>query len=700
MVWRGSLRFPGVTDRRFAQLARLAHRVHRDAHVLHPVQRVEHPEHVHAVLRGLVDEVADDVVGVVRVADRVGRAQQHLQQHVRHRRAERDQAFPGTFPEEAHRDVERCAAPALHREQRRGQPRVRRRDGDQVARAQSGSQQRLVRVAERRVREQHGLVLQHPLRELRRAHLVELLPGASRRLADRQLGRARLDEASRPCAADDFRVAVDDHVAHEAQQPRRAVPLARESKQLRRLVDELGGVFAALEQRMRDHLVEKAQVGHHAAHAELLQRAVHARDGFVRSRRPGRHLYQQRVVRARDEGAGVGRAGIQADAEAGRAAIGGDAAVIGDEVVFRILGRDTALHGVAGHADAGLRRHAARRGADGRALGDPDLRLDDVDARDHLGDRVLDLDARIDLDEIDLTGVGVLQELDRARVEVVNRAADAQRQRAERLPLGVVQEHGWRALDDLLVAPLHGAVALEQVHEVAVAVAEDLHLDVACTAHQLLEIDLVVAERGLGFAARRGNHLRELLFALDDAHPAPAPAPARFQHHRVTDRPGQSRGVRGVVRQRRRRGHDRHARGRGEIARRHLVAEAAHDLGGRADERDAGRFAGVRKFRIFGEEAIARVDRVGAGLLRHANDAVDVEIRVDRALALADEVAFVRLHPVQRKPVFLRVDRNRADAELVRGAHDANGNLAAVGDQQGLDLAGWAHGNDDRAWMQ
>ena len=34
------------------------------------------------------------------------------------------------------------------------------------------------------------------------------------------------------------------------------------------------------------------------------------------------------------------------------------------------------------------------------ALGDEDLRPDDVDVRDGLGDRVLDLDARVDFDEI------------------------------------------------------------------------------------------------------------------------------------------------------------------------------------------------------------------------------------------------------------------------------------------------------------
>ena len=48
------------------------------------------------------------------------------------------------------------------------------------------------------------------------------------------------------------------------------------------------------------------------------------------------------------------------------------------------------------------------------ALGDADLRLDDVDAGHLLGDRVLDLDARIDLDEVEGAGIGIHQELDRA----------------------------------------------------------------------------------------------------------------------------------------------------------------------------------------------------------------------------------------------------------------------------------------------
>ena len=139
--------------------------------------------------------------------------------------------------------------------------------------------------------------------------------------------------------------------------------------------------------------------------------------------------------------------------------------------------------------------------ADRRALGDADLRLDDVDAGDDLGHRVLDLDARIDLDEIELAGVGIHQELDRAGAAIVRRRCrSAARSRTAPARCASVEIRRRRALDHLLVAALDRAVALEQVHEIAVGVAEDLHLDVARPAHQLFEIDLVLAEAGLGLA--------------------------------------------------------------------------------------------------------------------------------------------------------------------------------------------------------
>ena len=74
--------------------------------------------------------------------------------------------------------------------------------------------------------------------------------------------------------------------------------------------------------------------------------------------------------------------------------------------------------------------------------------------------------------------------------------------RAQRL----AQRGARRDLDELLVPPLDRAFALPEMADRAVAVADDLHLDVARLADQPLDIDVAVAEGRLrfGLAARIG----------------------------------------------------------------------------------------------------------------------------------------------------------------------------------------------------
>src|ERR1700730_7597024 len=79
--------------------------------------------------------------------------------------------------------------------------------------------------------------------------------------------------------------------------------------------------------------------------------------------------------------------------------------------------------------------------------------------------------------------------------------------------------------------------------------------------------------------------------------------------------------------------------------------------------------------------------RGGGRSLCDVEDLVDVEVGLDRSLALADEIRFVRLVAVLVGAVFLAVDRDRADAELVAGAEDADGDLAAVRAKQLADRA-------------
>ena len=65
-------------------------------------------------------------------------------------------------------------------------------------------------------------------------------------------------------------------------------------------------------------------------------------------------------------------------------------------------------------------------------------------------------------------------------------------------------------LDDLLMAALDRALALAEVDDRAVRVAEHLHLDVAGPIEVALEEQAPVAERRRGFAAGRGERRVEL----------------------------------------------------------------------------------------------------------------------------------------------------------------------------------------------
>ncbi len=103
---------------------------------------------------------------------------------------------------------------------------------------------------------------------------------------------------------------------------------------------------------------------------------------------------------------------------------------------------------------------------------------DQVQSSDHLGDGVFHLDARVHLDEEPLMPVQIVKELDGPSVVVADFPGNACRSVAQLADHVFRQTEGRGDLDHFLMAALHRAIAFVEMNDVAMAVTEDLHLDV------------------------------------------------------------------------------------------------------------------------------------------------------------------------------------------------------------------------------
>src|SRR3972149_3363696 len=238
------------------------------------------------------------------------------------------------------------------------------------------------------------------------------------------------------------------------------------------------------------HRLVEGDTGLDADDAKFLQRAPHAQDGFAARLAPADQFGDQGIVIWRDLGAFV-HAGVDAHTWTGRYGEARDATGGGHEVVERILGRDAALDRPAVDLDIVL--HVAQWAA----TRDADLLLDDVHAGDHFRDGVLDLEACVHLQEVEVV-VFVDEELDGAGVDVLHRLRGLHGDLAHARPQVGIHMHRGRFFDNLLVPPLQAALALVEVDDVAVRVGQQLDLDMPRAGDQLLQVDRPVAEGRFG----------------------------------------------------------------------------------------------------------------------------------------------------------------------------------------------------------
>ncbi len=221
----------------------------------------------------------------------------------------------------------------------------------------------------------------------------------------------------------------------------------------------------------------EGQHGRQAGHLELVEGAPGAFERVGAGRASDDDLREQGVERPGDDVAG-GHPGVDADAGAAGEAQRVDRAGGGHEVPRRVLTVDPELDGVAlGDGVAVVER---------AALGDAELLADEVDPGDLLGDRVLDLEPGVHLEEGD-GAVAADEELAGAGADVADLPEDRLRALHEEVLLLLAEERRGGLLDELLVAALQRAVAGRHDDDVPVGIGEALRLDVARPVEVLLD---------------------------------------------------------------------------------------------------------------------------------------------------------------------------------------------------------------------
>ena len=324
---------------------------------------------------------------------------------------------------------------------------------------------------------------------------------------------------------------------------------------------------------------------------------------------------------------------------------------------------------------------------DARALGERELRGDQVDAARHLGDRMLDLDARIHLHERH-RAVRVDEELDRAGARVPRALADRDRRALEPI-LGLLrEERGGRLLDELLIATLQRTVARTDGDHAAGTVAEHLHLHVTRAREEPFDEAVAVAERDLGLMRGGDERLLHVLEFVDDLEAAPAAAVHGLDGERQSVLARERDHLRRVVhRFRGARGH-RRAHVGGDATRLHLRAEHTDRLRARTDPCEARVDDRLREIRVLGKEAVAGVHGVRVGFLRDVDDLGDVEICVLRSFAV-ERIGLVGEMDEQGVRIRIGVDGDGRAARVMAGVDDAHRDFAAVRDEDaGETVAG------------
>jgi hypothetical protein len=291
-------------------------------------------------------------------------------------------------------------------------------------------------------------------------------------------------------------------------------------------------------------------------------------------------LGQNGVVERGNDGTSEAIAAVETDTVTTGRSVNFNLARIRLEALRRVFGRDSTLDGKASSGDAILGETQLGKCC---ACSDLDLGCYNVDTGDLLGDRVLDLDTRVDLDEVVLVLL-VHQELSSTGVAVVHRSSQ---------PHGIIEYGipglggkvlGGGNLDDFLMSALDRAVTLVKVNNVAMVISEKLDLDMLRFVEESLDEDSAISKRRFCFGGSSVERLLQRFLITDNSHTAATTAEGSLDNDWETILICEFFYLLKPLNRAFCTGYDGHIGGNGEPSGRHLVTEGMDDLWRRSDE--------------------------------------------------------------------------------------------------------------------